>query len=71
MNNQDERDNDALDDRDLEIGRPHGPREDEEERDGLRVTRDEREPEEDLFEDEDEDAADEGDLDFEPDDDRM
>jgi hypothetical protein len=67
-----------IDDRDLEIGRPHGPREDEEERDGLRVSsnpmRDEEEEmelqDEDLLFDDDEDLADEGDLDFEPEDGR-
>jgi hypothetical protein len=72
MNNEQE-----PDDRDLEIGRPHGPREDEEERDGLRVvgadsTRDNEEEEYELRDDDilfdEEDTADEGDLDFEPDD---
>jgi len=74
MNNNDN----EPDDRDLEIGRPHGPREDEEERDGLRVTSDPMRSEEDELELSDEDLvfddedglADEGDLDFEPDDSR-
>ena len=64
------------DDRDLEIGRPHGPREEEEARGetvSSGVAHDEEEEheirDEDLFDDED--LADDGDLDIEPDDDRM
>lgn len=76
MNNPRDPENDA-DDRDLEIGRPHGPREDEEERGetvSAGVGRGEEEEHElrddDLLFD-DEDTADDGDLDIEPDDDRM
>ena len=65
------------DDGDLEIGRPHGPREEEEERGetvAAGVARDEEEElelrDEDLLFDDDEDLADDGDLDIEPDDDR-
>jgi hypothetical protein len=64
------------DDEDQVIGRPHGKREDEEERDGLRVSSDpelsdeEGEPielqDEDILFDDDDRA----DLDIEPDDDR-
>jgi len=75
MNNPRELENESPD-RDLEIGRPHGPREDEEERGetvSAGVARDEEEEheirDEDMFEDED--LADDGDLDIEPDDDRM
>ena len=67
------------DDGDVEIGRPHGSREDEEERGGDRVSAtvahgEEEEHElrdEELLFDDDEDLADDGDLDIEPDDDRM
>ena len=76
MSNPREPENDEKD-RDLEIGRPHGPREAEEERGSTvssGVARDEEEEheilDEDMF-DEDEDLADEGDLDIEPDDARM
>jgi hypothetical protein len=70
------REHEVEDDRDLEIGRPHGPREDEEERGetvSSGVARDEEEEHEIRDEDllDDEDLADDGDLDFEPDDDRM
>ncbi|MBA3462953.1 MAG: hypothetical protein H0T46_23560 [Deltaproteobacteria bacterium] len=64
-----------LEDEDQVIGRPHSPREDEEERDGLRVSAneasDEEEEEIELHDDDilfdDDDRAD---LDIEPDDDR-
>lgn len=74
MNNPRESEN-LDDDRDLEIGRPHGPREDEEERSST-VSRGEDKEEhelrdEDILIDDEEDLADEGDLDVEPDDDRM
>lgn len=76
MKNPRELDNEP-DDRDLEIGRPHGPREDEEERGetvSAGVARDEEEEHELRDEDmlfDDEDTADDGDLDIEPEDGRM
>ncbi len=54
---------DTVDDSNLLIGRPHGAAEDEEERTSYLE-------DEDMFDDE-EDLADEGDLDFEPDDSRF
>ena len=64
------------DERDLEIGRPHGAREDEEERGetvSTGVAGDEEEEHEIRDEDllDDDDLADDGDLDIEPDDHRM
>ena len=77
MKNPRELENEA-DDRDLEIGRPHGPKEAEEERGetvSSGVAHDEEEEhelrDEDILFDDDEDLADDGDLDIEPDDDRM
>jgi hypothetical protein len=64
------------DDEDQVIGHPHGPREDEEERDGLRVvspdSTSEDDEEEIAIQDEDIlfDDDDRADLDIEPDDDR-
>ncbi|MBL9019097.1 MAG: hypothetical protein JNL83_33220 [Myxococcales bacterium] len=76
MTNPRELENEA-DDRDLEIGRPHGPREDEEKRgetESSGVARAEEEEHEIRDEDvlfDDQDLADDGDLDIEPDDDRI
>jgi hypothetical protein len=71
MNKQEQDDGDQI------IGRPHGPREDEEERDGLRVVSSEpmSEDEEDEIALQDEDILfdddDRADLDIEPEEDRF